>query len=119
MVSRREVGKMALAAVPLARMMAAPKIDSKVAGVQLGAQSYSFRDRPMDKAIEAYKEVGLGECELWQGHVEPQTARGAPGREEIHKWRLTTPLDHFAKVRKQWDDAGIILYAYNISCNDS
>ena len=110
---------MALAALPLARAMGSPKIDSKVGGVQLGAQSYSFRDRPMDKAIDAYKEVGLGECELWQGHVEPQTQRGAPGREELRKWRLSTPLDTFAKVHKQWDDAGIVLYAYNLSFNDS
>ena len=101
------------------RSLAASKINSTVGGVLLGAQSYSFRDRPMDKAIEAYKEVGLGECELYQGHVEPQTQRGAAGREELRKWRLTTPLDHFAKVRKQWDDAGILLYAYNISFNDS
>src|SRR2546430_2025830 len=119
MVSRRQFGKIALTALPLSRVMASPKIDSKIGGVQIGAQSYSFRDRPMDKAIEAYKEVGLGECELWQGHVEPQTARGAAGREEIRKWRLTTPLDHFTKVRKQWDDAGILLYAYNISFHDS
>jgi hypothetical protein len=39
------------------RGMASPKIDSKIGGVQLGAQSYSFRDRPMDKAIEAYKKA--------------------------------------------------------------
>jgi len=118
MVSRREFGRIALAALPLAAAKGASRIDSKVAGVQLGAQSYSFRERPMDKAIEAYKEVGLGECELWQGHVEPEVQRGQDGREELRKWRLTTPLDHFAKVRKQWDDAGILLYAYNLSFND-
>src|SRR3954451_4381968 len=117
-MTRRELGKIALAAMPLSRALAAPKIDSKVGGVQLGAQSYSFRDRPMDKAIDAYKEVGLGECELWQGHVEPQVPRGAAGREELRKWRLETPLDHFAKVHKQWDDAGILLYAYNLSFSD-
>jgi sugar phosphate isomerase/epimerase len=92
-----------------------------VAGVQIGAQSYSFRDRPMDKAIEAYRECGLGECEMWQGHVEPASAPGggAAAREALRKWRLTTPLDHFAQVRRQWDDAGILLYAYNLSFNDS
>ena len=52
-------------------------------------------------------------------------ARGAPdhadpaGREELRKWRLETPLDTFAKVRQQWNDAGIVLYAYNLSFNDS
>ena len=72
----------------------------------------------MAKAIEACKEVGLGEVELWQGHVEPQTT-GAGAREELRKWRLETPLDTFANVRKQWNDAGIELYAYNLSFNNS
>jgi sugar phosphate isomerase/epimerase len=120
MISRRDFARIATAALPLVAAKGAPKIDSKVGGVQIGAQSYSFRDRPMDQAIQAFKEVGLGECELWQGHVEPQNLqRGAAGRDELRKWRLTTPLDHFAQVRKQWDDAGILLYAYNLSFNDS
>jgi sugar phosphate isomerase/epimerase len=73
----------------------------------------------MAKAIEACKEVGLGEVELWQGHVEPQTPNTPAGREELRKWRLETPLDTFAKVRHQWNDAGIQLYAYNLSFNNS
>jgi hypothetical protein len=96
----------------------AAKVNSKINGVQIGLQSYSFRDRPMAKAIEACKEVGLGEVELWQGHVEPQTT-GTGAREELRKWRLETPLDTFANVRKQWNDAGIELYAYNLSFNNS
>ena len=43
MYTRRDVGKIALAAVPLARALAAPKIDSKFYGVQIGAITYSFR----------------------------------------------------------------------------
>jgi sugar phosphate isomerase/epimerase len=110
---------MALAAIPIPTATGAAKIDSKIKGVQIGVQSYSFRDRPMAKAIEACKEVGLGECELWKGHVEPQTAAGPAGREELRKWRLETPLDTFTKVRQQWNDAGIELYAYNLSFNNS
>jgi sugar phosphate isomerase/epimerase len=117
MYSRRDFGKIAIAALPLARARAG-MIDSKIQGVQLGGQSYSFRDRPMDKAIEAFQEVGLGECELWQGHVEPKTS-GPSAREELRKWRLETPLADFTKVHKQWNDAGIVLYAYNLSFNDS
>uniref|UniRef100_Q027J6 Xylose isomerase domain protein TIM barrel n=1 Tax=Solibacter usitatus (strain Ellin6076) TaxID=234267 RepID=Q027J6_SOLUE len=117
MFSRRDFGRIALSAIPLAAARGA-MIDSRVSGVQIGAQSYSFRDRPMEKAIEACKEVGLGECELWQGHVEPNPS-GPDAREELRKWRLETPLDHFATIRKQWNDAGIVLYAYNLSFNDS
>ena len=40
--TRRDMGKVALAALPLARAIGAPKINSKVDGVQLGAITYSF-----------------------------------------------------------------------------
>jgi hypothetical protein len=63
MYSRRDFGKLAFAAIPLAR--AAANINSKIDGVQIGAQTYSFRDRPLDGAIAGMKEVGLGECELF------------------------------------------------------
>jgi sugar phosphate isomerase/epimerase len=117
MFSRRHFGKMALAAVPLAAAQAA-KINSKFGGVQIGAQSYSFRDRSLDACIDALKEVGLGECELWQGHVEPAVERGAEGRAALKKWRLETPLEDIKKTRKKFDDAGIELYSFNISFND-
>ncbi len=39
------------------------KINSVVDGVQLGCQSYSFRDGSLDDAISlAMTEIGLGEC---------------------------------------------------------
>jgi sugar phosphate isomerase/epimerase len=118
MLSRREFAGVAMGALSAAAAGAAPKINSKVDGVQLGAQSYSFRDRPLDEAIAGYKEVGLGLCELFQGHVEPH-GNGQGAREELRKWRLETPLAEFQKIRKKFDDAGIVLYAYNLSFNDS
>src|SRR6266700_933853 len=91
MLSRRDFTAMTLAGLPLATARAAAKINYNVNGVMVGAQSYSFRDRPLDKAIEGYKEVGLGLCELWQGHVEPQDG-GQGARQALRKWRLETPL---------------------------
>ncbi len=115
-ISRRDAGKFVLtgcAGLVFARdqIHAAEYINSVVRGVQLGAQSYSFRDRPLPDCIEAYRTVGLGECELWQGHVEPKSVK----REDLREWRLTTPLSHFHDVRQQFDRAGILLYAYNYS----
>src|SRR5438093_10871267 len=99
------------------------RIDSRFHGVLIGAQSYSFRDRPLDKAIEAYVAVPLGEAELWQRHVEPRpgyarlqqmsAAEKAESREKLRKWRLGTPLSHLHENGDRIRAAGVDLYAYN------
>ena len=137
--SRREFGKLALAGLPLS--LAFGDINSKINGVRIGVQSYSFRTLSLDEAIKAMKDIGIGECELFSGHVEPRPqplpgaprpAQGQPSgpptpemreamqrrQEEVKKWRLSVPLDHFKSVRKQFDDAGVKLQAYNLSFND-
>jgi sugar phosphate isomerase/epimerase len=75
--TRRDVGKIALASLPLARAFGA-KINSKFDGVQIGAITYSFNRiaaNPTD-IIKAYVDVGLGECELMSNHCE--ALAGAP-----------------------------------------
>lgn len=111
MLSRREFHRLAIAALPISLAVAKP--NSKIHGVQLGVQSYSFRDRPLDEAIKGMLEVGLSECELWQGHIEPKV-----GREELRKWRTEVSMDVFKEVAKKFRDAGILLYAYNYSFRD-
>jgi sugar phosphate isomerase/epimerase len=114
MYSRREILKVAAAGLAIAPVRAAAKINSVVSGVRLGAQSYSFRDRSLDAAIKGFVEDGLGECELFSpGHVEPRL-----DREALRKWLLTEPLDTFRAVKKKFDDAGVELYAYNLSFKD-
>jgi sugar phosphate isomerase/epimerase len=111
MVTRREFSKLALAALPVAAVASS---DSKIHGVQIGVQSYSFRDRSLDDAIMGMVKVGLGECELYEGHVEPKLSR-----DDLRQWRTTVSMDHFRGVRKKFDDAGILLYAYNYSFRDN
>ncbi|MGH9432003.1 MAG: sugar phosphate isomerase/epimerase family protein [Terriglobia bacterium] len=115
-ISRREAGRrilMSSAAVIAAGsvLRGAQWIDSVVRGVEIGAQSYSFRDRPLGMAIDAMRSIGLGECELWQGHVEPQHIPP----EQLTFWRETVSLSDFHRVHEQFDRAGIKLYAYNYS----
>ena len=115
-ITRRDLGKLLVAGsagllLPRPRLLGAERIDSVIRGVQLGAQSYSFRDRDLDACIQGFVTCGLGEGELWQGHVEPQHMKW----KELAQWRLTAPLSHFEEVRKKFDDAGVLVYAYNYS----
>ncbi|MCZ6514302.1 MAG: sugar phosphate isomerase/epimerase [Acidobacteria bacterium] len=94
-------------------------INSTFRGVLIGAQSYSFRDRPLDEAISGYVETGIGSAELWQGHMERVNGqRREGGREGIRKWRMTVSLDEFAAAGKKFRDAGVDVYAYNYSFRD-
>lgn len=110
--TRRQFVGAAAVAVGLPGVAAA--IDSKISGVQIGAQSYSFRDRSLDEMISAMAEIGLGECELWQGHVEPRS-KTPDARDQLRKWRTTISLDFFKDIRRKFDRAGIQLSAYNYS----
>jgi sugar phosphate isomerase/epimerase len=77
--TRRDLGKIALAAAPLGRALAAKTIDSKFGGVQIGAITYSFNriaSPDPEAIIKAYVEIGLGECELMSNHCE--ALAGAP-----------------------------------------
>ena len=106
-----------------------------VSGVRLGVQTYSFREltRPpggdlVDPIIAAMKECGLTECELWAPQIEPPSSfgRGRPtpeqaqqAREAAKTWRLETPIDHFRAIRKKFEGAGMTIYAFNYSPNNS
>jgi sugar phosphate isomerase/epimerase len=133
MYTRREFGKLTFAGIALPGVL-----DSLVSGVRLGVQTYSFREMPraagqdhVETIIKAMTECGLTECELFAPQVEPQFSagrgqRGAPpspeaikAREDLRKWRLETPLDHFRDIKKKFDAAGISIYAYNYSPNPS
>ncbi|MGD0499190.1 MAG: sugar phosphate isomerase/epimerase [Bryobacteraceae bacterium] len=78
--TRRDVGKVALATLPMAKLFGAAKmINSKFGGVQIGTISYSFSRIYATDATVIIKdmvEIGLGEVELESGPCE-QLA-GAP-----------------------------------------
>lgn len=90
------------------------KPDSKIKGVMVGAQTYSFRDRSLDEAIKAMADIGLSYAELWSGHLEPP--RGTPA-EELTKWRTSADTLKLMKDhRRKFNEAGIRVYAlsYNL-----
>jgi sugar phosphate isomerase/epimerase len=132
MLSRREFTKIAVAPFALSGLTASPvAIDSRVGGVRVGVQTYSFRSLPrpagsdlVDPIIQAMVECRLGECELFAPHIEPVVPSGRLGsseaeraREDLRRWRVETPLDHFRRIGKKFEGAGIDVYAYNYSFN--
>jgi sugar phosphate isomerase/epimerase len=141
--NRRDFGKLALAAVPLARAGAAARIDSKFQGVQIGAITYSFNsiaNPDAEAIIRAYVEIGLGEAELMSNHCEalagaPRTTRGGGGRgaaltpeqqaerqkqqDQIRAWRGSANAATWKAVRKKFNDAGIEVAVLCYNMNDS
>jgi len=142
--TRRDMGRMALASVPLAGALRAAKIDSVFYGVQIGAITYSFNriaNPDPEAIIQAFVDVGLGEAELMSNHCEalagaPRNAgRGGGGRgaaatpeqqaqrqaqqEQIRNWRASTSADTWKAVRKKFNDAGVevALLCYNMNDN--
>lgn len=127
-ITRREFGWMTLGGLALPGLATA----QTVGGVRLGVQTYSFRElarTPGGDAsaaiIDAMKQCGLMECELWAPQIEPaqQGGRGRTPeeqqktREALRAWRVTTPLDHFHRIRQAFERAGLSIHAFNYSPN--
>ena len=120
MLTRREFTTLALSSLAWPKLLA--QTANSAGGVTLGAQTYSFRQmtRPPDAdmsevIIKAFTECGLHDCELWSPMLEPAKVE----REVLRRWRIETPLDHFAAIRKRFESAKIAIRAYNYSFNDS
>ena len=138
--TRRDLCKLALAGLPLSAALAQAS-RSKVDGVQLGVQSYSFRDLPFEQALQAMVHDGLFDCELFSPHIEAggidtmKDLLHPPGgkhlshdemaaafkayNEKVRAWRLSVPLNYFSGVRQKFEKAGVNLYAYNLSLGET
>ena len=131
MYTRREVGKLALAAVPFGRVLF-QKPDSKIAGVQIGLNvPYSFGSNALSaqETLDRCVKLGVSAVELRSQPVEAflgvpadlVTASTAGGRnpspeqqaarksalDGLRKWRVSAPLSKVKEVRKLYNDAGV------------
>ncbi len=145
MYSRRDLGKLALAAVPLASAFGD-------AGVRIGATTFSLRELPhipgkdaVDDVIKGLQFAGVADIELHSADTEapaPDSRLPAPAgpsvyggpikdvspeeaaalqkaiRESFRKWRLYTPPAYYQAIRAKFDAAGIALYAYTMNFDD-
>jgi sugar phosphate isomerase/epimerase len=113
--SRREFGRLALAAVPsvctvdLGAQTASAKPNSVVRGVSIGMNvPYNFggRNAPVDDIIGNCVALGISIVELRTQPVE--TFLGAPAdAADLQKWRLGVSVDRVATLRRRFEDAGV------------
>lgn len=47
-----------------------------------------------------------------RGTLNPEALKA---RDELREWRLLTPMSHFQDIKKKFDDAGIVIYAYCVN----
>jgi sugar phosphate isomerase/epimerase len=143
--SRRDFGTIVLAGLPLSLAMAR-RGNSKINGVLIGAQTYSFRALPSaEDVVKAMQTIGLSEAELMSNHAEalagaPPAPAGLGGRgrgdmtpeqqqamqaamkarnDEMRKWRQSVSMDKFRDVRRKFADAGVDVrfLCYNMNQN--
>ncbi|MDX1980027.1 MAG: sugar phosphate isomerase/epimerase [Bryobacteraceae bacterium] len=146
MMTRRELGKTALAALPASSLLAKP--DSKFFGVQIGAITYSFRSLPStaDHLLKYCVELGLSSIELMSDPAEayagipPAPPRPAgPGRkgggrvplspeqqaaarkaaEDRTKWRLSASMDKYKELRARFSDAGVKIEIFKLALTEA
>ena len=129
-MTRRELGKLMLTmpaagwlSDDLLAWMQAAKPNSKWAGVQVGLNvpyNYGTRTMPVDEVIDRTVKLGVSAVELRSQPIE--LFMGAPmdvlepGRdrekqklaaEQLRAWRVKTPANGAAAVRKKFEDAGV------------
>ncbi|MGH9719105.1 MAG: sugar phosphate isomerase/epimerase family protein [Bryobacteraceae bacterium] len=131
--TRRDLGKLAVAALPAASLPAKP--DSRFKGVQIGAITYSFRQLPGAAAdiLKYCVDLGISSIEL-MGDVAESYA-GAPGtprrggrapltpeqQEAMRKaagerkqWRLSVPMDKYKALRAMYNAAGVSIDIFKL-----
>jgi sugar phosphate isomerase/epimerase len=147
MLSRRDLGKIALVGLP------AMLRGATGSSVRIGASTESFHEFPrkpgrdnVDDVIAALRTAGVTEIELASVNTEaPSPDTGLPPppppgpyggppagftpaelaareralRDNLRKWRLSTPASHYAELKNRFHAAGMAVYAMSFQHDDA
>ena len=147
MLSRRDLGKIALAGLPAVLRGASG------GSVRVGASTDSFHDFPrkpgrdnVEDIIAALRAAGVTEIDLASVNTEaPSPDTGLPPppppgpyggppagftpaelaareralRDNLRKWRLATPASHYAQLKTRFQAAGIGVYALSFQHDEA
>jgi len=85
--------------------------------VELGIQSFSFKDRPFDAMLDACEQAGSTSIELFSGHIEqPWEDRRSPeGRQRLRDWRIGDGESYCREIKAALDRRGFRLNAFNLT----
>jgi sugar phosphate isomerase/epimerase len=143
MLTRRAFGSLLMAGLPtLATRVSAfslgdfgqtstagrPPNRSLIGGVQFGLQPFCYHDLAMTPEnrgtlVKRLVQNGMGMVELHATWVEPRFndagVSAQDAREKLRAWRLSQPVDHYRAIKKEFDDAGIVIFTYYVNINDS
>jgi sugar phosphate isomerase/epimerase len=103
--------QMQQAAARAARMAAAAAANANggAPGAGAGARGAGGPGGPGGAGAGAAGRGGRGGG---RGTPSPEALKA---RDELREWRLLTPASHFEDVKKKFDDAGIVVYAYCVN----
>ncbi|MBS1825143.1 MAG: sugar phosphate isomerase/epimerase [Acidobacteria bacterium] len=132
--TRREIGKLALAAGSTGLLAAKP--NSNFGGVQIGAITYSFRALPgsAEETLKYCLDCGISAIEMMstvaEGYAGAPASPARPGgrgqmtpeqraamqkaAEETKQWRLSVPMAKYKALRRMYEDAGVKTYAFKL-----
>jgi hypothetical protein len=132
--TRRDFGRLAIASLPafattslcsfmpIAQASSSKYINSTFSGVTIGLMPYCYHDlveHPANRPIliERMMQNQLGHVELHSSWCEPPFGT-MPGltpaeiRQKRHDFRVNTPPSFYEGIRKEFNDAGIKIFAY-------
>jgi sugar phosphate isomerase/epimerase len=101
---------------------------SLIAGVQFALQPFCYHDLPMTPEnrgtlIARLVQNGFGMVELHATWVEPRFAESGAtaeqAREKLRAWRISNPEEHYARIKREFDAAGVTICSYYVNVNDS
>jgi sugar phosphate isomerase/epimerase len=139
-ISRRDLGKLALATIPASRLLAKP--NSKFGGVQIGINApYSYHGEytTPDAALDATVKLNLSALELRAQPIEqfmgapaalvaypkPPKSQGTTPPDpkaaaaELRTWRLAASMDKVKAFRKKYEDAGVKIEIVKVDAIDT
>jgi sugar phosphate isomerase/epimerase len=124
-LTRRELGKLAMTAIPVAGIVAPSRLgaqgaarpNSKFAGVQVGLNvpyNYGGRDMNPDEVLSRTLKLNVNALELRSQPVE--TFLGSPAAngqkatpEDMRTWRTSVQVSRAAEFRRKYESAGVTI----------